>query len=55
MSENSTNVNPNWYDLNRRYNEAVETYNVIQNYMDLIDPNNYTEFKGVILNYNQPY
>lgn len=55
MSENSTNVNPNWYDLNRRYNEAVQTYNVIQNYMDLIDPNNYTEFKGVILNYNQPY
>lgn len=55
LHENSENVSGIWYDLNRRYNEAVITYNGIQYYMDNINPTDYTEFKGILLRINQPY
>ena len=55
LPENAENVSGIWFDLNRRYNEAVETYKVIQNYVYVVDPINYKEFKGIFLDYNQPY
>ena len=55
LSENTENVSSVWFDLNRRYNEAVETYKVIQNYICVVNPENYREFNGIFLDYNQPY
>jgi hypothetical protein len=55
LPENADNVSGVWYDLNRRYNESVETYKVIQNYMVVVDPTNYKEYEGVNLDYNHNF
>ena len=55
LHENSENVNAVWYDLNRRYNEAVETYKIIQHYMTITNSTEYTEYNGVFIDYNQPF
>ena len=52
---NADNVSGVWYDLNRRYNESVETYKVIQNYIEVLYPNTFPEYDGVILNYNHNF
>jgi len=53
--ENAKSVSGVWFDLNRRYNEAVETYKVIQNYMVNVDEANYTEYEGINLDYNHNF
>ena len=55
LPENADNVSGVWYDLNRRYNESVETYKVIQNYMLVLYPTNYKEYEGVNLDYNHNF
>ena len=55
LPENADNVSGVWYDLNRRYNESVETYKVIQNYMLVLYPTNYNEYEGVNLDYNHNF
>ena len=42
-------------DLVSRYNQSIENYKVIQNYMLNIDPDTYPEFEGVNLDYNHPF
>ena len=46
-SENSETMNGINHSLISRYNEGIETYNLIQNYMFCIDPDTYPEFDGV--------
>ena len=45
--ENSDNVTAIGHDITSRFNEGVETYKVIQNFMLNVDPDTYPEFEGV--------
>lgn len=55
LGENSETVTAVRHDLNKSYNEAVETYMVIQNYMCNVASEDYEEFNGVMLNFNHDY
>lgn len=55
LGENSQPVSAIYHNITRRYNSSVETFRVIQNYMLVVDPDNYPEFNGVCLEYNQPF
>lgn len=51
-NENAEHVSAIGHDVTIRYNEGVKSFKTIQYYMDVIDPDNYTEFEGVKLNFN---
>ena len=53
--ENADNVTGIGHDLNSRYNEAIETYKVIQNYMLNVDDATYPEFEGVNERFNHVF
>jgi hypothetical protein len=53
--ENSDNVTAIGHDITTRYNNAIENYKVIQNYMLIVDPDTYPEFAGVAQQYNHIY
>lgn len=46
-SENSVSISGIQHDLNGRYNEAIRTYQDIQEYMCVVDPGLYPEYKGI--------
>ena len=50
--ENSDNVSGIAHDLTSRYNESINIYKVIQNYMLNVDPDTYPEFLGVNQRFN---
>ena len=50
--ENSDNVSGIGHSLTSRYNESIETYQVIQNYMLNVDEVTYPEFEGVHKRFN---
>ena len=54
-SENATNITAHGQDITSRYNEGIQIYKVIQNYMLNVDPNTYPEFKGINERFNHPY
>jgi len=54
-SENATPVTGIGHDLNSRYNESIETYKVIQNYMLCVDTDTYPEFEGINERFNHVY
>ena len=55
LSENNEPVSAIYHDITRRYNEAVETFKVIQYYMCNVDEATYPEFNGVDKPFNQPF
>lgn len=54
-SANSADVSLFQHDILGRYNEAVDTFKAIQNYICHVEPENYPEFKGQIVDYNHPF
>jgi hypothetical protein len=50
--ENSDNVTAIGHDITSRYNEAIQNYQTIQNYMLNVDPDTYPEFEGVLERFN---
>ena len=55
LGENSETVTAVKHDLVKAYNEAVDTFKVIQYYMDTVNASDYPEFDGVCLNYNHNF
>ena len=54
-SENATNVAASSVMVDSKYNEAIETYKVIQNYMLNVDPDTYPEFEGINERFNHSF
>lgn len=54
-SENSENRSSIQHDLLQRYNNGMNSYKVIQEYMANINPDDYPEFNGVYLRFNHPF
>jgi hypothetical protein len=52
---NSSNVSGIHHDLNSRYNESIQTYKVIQFYMDVTEDQDYPEFEGIIERFNHTF
>ena len=55
LGENSETVTAVKHDLTRAYNEAVDTFKVVQYYMETVNDTDYPEFDGVYLNYNHNF
>lgn len=54
-SENSENRSSIGHDFMQRYNQAIDNLKSIQHYMEVIDPDNYPEYKGVRVAYDHPF
>lgn len=52
IGENSENMSAIGHDITSRYNEAILTYKVIQNYMFIVDDATYPEYEGVTQRFN---
>lgn len=48
-SSNSENISSNWAGATSRYNQAVDSFEVIQIWMDCFDSENYPEYKGELV------
>lgn len=54
-SENANNANGISMDINHRYNDGIEAYKVLQDYMYNEDPDTYPEYDGVYEAYNHTF
>jgi hypothetical protein len=53
--ENSDNVSAINHDVTSRYNDAIRSYQAIQNYMCVVDEDTYPEYEGVYEPFNHIY
>jgi hypothetical protein len=54
-SANSENISSLWANCTSRFNEAVDTYNTIQIYMECFDSVNYPEYEGIGVKITSPF